>query len=155
MRGRIQTGEPERRSDCTQRAVHRSRVDRHAQRLIRAPFSSTVNTHVANRDGSIASSGAMAFQSKSLPELCGPAARRFASSTIAAARLTQTPNCSGRRSTHPRGATSNGSQSGPAAPDEAGVTTTKLPRNRSEEHTSELQSLTNLVCRLLLEKKKK
>src|SRR5262249_58406525 len=28
------------------------------------------------------------------------------------------------------------------------------PLNRSEEHTSELQSLTNLVCRLLLEKKK-
>src|SRR5262249_56594453 len=27
--------------------------------------------------------------------------------------------------------------------------------NRSEEHTSELQLLTNLVCRLLLEKKKK
>src|SRR5438093_10195036 len=27
------------------------------------------------------------------------------------------------------------------------------PSNRSEEHTSELQSLTNLVCRLLLEKK--
>ena len=26
--------------------------------------------------------------------------------------------------------------------------------NRSEEHTSELQSLVNLVCRLLLEKKK-
>src|SRR5437016_994860 len=30
-----------------------------------------------------------------------------------------------------------------------------LRGNRSEEHTSELQSLTNLVCRLLLEKKKK
>src|SRR5438046_3647702 len=29
------------------------------------------------------------------------------------------------------------------------------PMGRSEEHTSELQSLTNLVCRLLLEKKKK
>src|SRR5438046_6162377 len=28
------------------------------------------------------------------------------------------------------------------------------PSSRSEEHTSELQSLTNLVCRLLLEKKK-
>src|SRR2546430_12319969 len=28
------------------------------------------------------------------------------------------------------------------------------PRRRSEEHTSELQSQTNLVCRLLLEKKK-
>src|SRR5438093_9523248 len=29
-----------------------------------------------------------------------------------------------------------------------------LKQRRSEEHTSELQSLTNLVCRLLLEKKK-
>src|SRR5438477_9877685 len=29
------------------------------------------------------------------------------------------------------------------------------PRGRSEEHTSELQSHVNLVCRLLLEKKKK
>src|SRR2546430_11309933 len=28
-------------------------------------------------------------------------------------------------------------------------------RDRSEEHTSELQSQSNLVCRLLLEKKKK
>src|SRR5258706_8440332 len=30
----------------------------------------------------------------------------------------------------------------------------ELLAKRSEEHTSELQSLTNLVCRLLLEKKK-
>src|SRR5438046_8390831 len=30
----------------------------------------------------------------------------------------------------------------------------RLLLERSEEHTSELQSLTNLVCRLLLEKKK-
>src|SRR5438093_6747611 len=30
-----------------------------------------------------------------------------------------------------------------------------LTQCRSEEHTSELQSLTNLVCRLLLEKKKR
>src|SRR2546427_9391624 len=29
------------------------------------------------------------------------------------------------------------------------------PSTRSEEHTSELQSQSNLVCRLLLEKKKK
>src|SRR5438046_7573700 len=36
-------------------------------------------------------------------------------------------------------------------------TSERKPRRRirSEEHTSELQSLTNLVCRLLLEKKKK
>src|SRR2546425_4840305 len=31
----------------------------------------------------------------------------------------------------------------------------KPPAGRSEEHTSELQSLAYLVCRLLLEKKKK
>src|SRR5256886_13164058 len=30
-----------------------------------------------------------------------------------------------------------------------------ITRRRSEEHTSELQSQSNLVCRLLLEKKKK
>src|SRR5262249_60397476 len=40
-----------------------------------------------------------------------------------------------------------------------GRPTRRVPRRckraeRSEEHTSELQSLTNLVCRLLLEKKK-
>src|SRR2546427_6707762 len=33
-------------------------------------------------------------------------------------------------------------------------TTTRMP-TRSEEHTSELQSQSNLVCRLLLEKKKR
>src|SRR5438093_9311259 len=33
------------------------------------------------------------------------------------------------------------------------VTGQRLVNPRSEEHTSELQSLTNLVCRLLLEKK--
>src|SRR5690606_41716238 len=39
-----------------------------------------------------------------------------------------------------------------AADDEHGVAPLQL---RSEEHTSELQSRENLVCRLLLEKKKK
>src|SRR2546422_7283632 len=38
---------------------------------------------------------------------------------------------------------------GPAAP------AAPLPDGRSEEHTSELQSRLHLVCRLLLEKKKK
>src|SRR2546430_5113007 len=40
---------------------------------------------------------------------------------------------------------------------EAKVTAERLPAagwSRSEEHTSELQSQSNLVCRLLLEKKK-
>src|SRR5258706_15750233 len=35
------------------------------------------------------------------------------------------------------------------------ISTAPCRVHRSEEHTSELQSLTNLVCRLLLEKKKK
>src|SRR5438046_7889652 len=40
--------------------------------------------------------------------------------------------------------------------DAAAATVAALEQaKRSEEHTSELQSLTNLVCRLLLEKKKK
>src|SRR5699024_11978885 len=34
------------------------------------------------------------------------------------------------------------------------TSTTSTPRTRSEEHTSELQSRFDLVCRLLLEKKK-
>src|SRR2546426_2256475 len=37
----------------------------------------------------------------------------------------------------------------------AGVEQDHRPQVRSEEHTSELQSPCNLVCRLLLEKKKK
>src|SRR5690242_21466619 len=36
----------------------------------------------------------------------------------------------------------------------AGTSSTVKPAKRSEEHTSELQSHVNLVCRLLLEKKK-
>src|SRR2546422_6793153 len=35
------------------------------------------------------------------------------------------------------------------------VASSHVPRGRSEEHTSELQSRLHLVCRLLLEKKKK
>src|SRR2546430_5714963 len=37
----------------------------------------------------------------------------------------------------------------------AGVWVERQEAERSEEHTSELQSQSNLVCRLLLEKKKK
>src|SRR2546422_7035478 len=35
------------------------------------------------------------------------------------------------------------------------INRTNTPNSRSEEHTSELQSRLHLVCRLLLEKKKK
>src|SRR5438270_10387061 len=39
-------------------------------------------------------------------------------------------------------------------PTGASLTLAAHPESRSEEHTSELQSQSNLVCRLLLEKKK-
>src|SRR2546430_7849400 len=42
----------------------------------------------------------------------------------------------------------------PSLPRGAGMAG-RRPSGRSEEHTSELQSQSNLVCRLLLEKKKK
>src|SRR5262249_60463379 len=49
-----------------------------------------------------------------------------------------------------------GSRAAPATPRQAAWPPDEvwLELLRSEEHTSELQSLTNLVCRLLLEKKK-
>src|SRR5690348_17442756 len=40
------------------------------------------------------------------------------------------------------------------APAQLRIVGNTLPRGRSEEHTSELQSPVHLVCRLLLEKKK-
>src|SRR5438046_4020266 len=43
---------------------------------------------------------------------------------------------------------------GPEAALVCAALTSATAAMRSEEHTSELQSLTNLVCRLLLEKKK-
>src|SRR2546425_9610770 len=43
----------------------------------------------------------------------------------------------------------------PRAPRTSRNVPTPVPTPRSEEHTSELQSLAYLVCRLLLEKKKK
>src|SRR2546427_3654323 len=59
----------------------------------------------------------------------------------------------GRQAGHARGG--GGEQGDPvvcrADPGRAAV----VPTDRSEEHTSELQSQSNLVCRLLLEKKKK
>src|SRR5258706_9061769 len=72
--------------------------------------------------------------------LVGPHRRRRAGAGGMSAQSTGT-GIHGRDQLEARGE----SQRAPAARD----------GDRSEEHTSELQSLTNLVCRLLLEKKKK
>src|SRR2546422_2893720 len=70
------------------------------------------------------------FRSRASPARAGPAARQV--------------SASGRGVGPPAAA-----RPPPLAPEEAG----RGPR--SEEHTSELQSRLHLVCRLLLEKKKK
>src|SRR5260370_2744965 len=49
----------------------------------------------------------------------------------------------------------NGGRNAPSAARMARAALAVGGRRRSEEHTSELQSHLNLVCRLLLEKKKK
>src|SRR5262245_66477541 len=49
----------------------------------------------------------------------------------------------------------DGRRGGDARPGRAARRAPAGPRTRSEEHTSELQSLRHLVCRLLLEKKKR
>src|SRR2546426_6583156 len=60
------------------------------------------------------------------------------------------------RSPPTRSATSSrATASAPTATCANPSTSWSSPRQRSEEHTSELQSPCNLVCRLLLEKKKK
>src|SRR5439155_25427460 len=51
--------------------------------------------------------------------------------------------------------TMSGGEKGPANPEAWIISDGKLYVFRSEEHTSELQSRGHLVCRLLLEKKKK
>src|SRR2546430_9560522 len=51
------------------------------------------------------------------------------------------------------GASANFTASFTAPSNTCSVSSTVTARGRSEEHTSELQSQSNLVCRLLLEKK--
>src|SRR2546430_13322450 len=55
------------------------------------------------------------------------------------------------RSTH----LGEGTAGGQAREDDVDLVLSVMRSYRSEEHTSELQSQSNLVCRLLLEKKKK
>src|SRR5262249_61021765 len=66
------------------------------------------------------------------------------------------PSCSTTGATAGTGRTSIRRAPTPPTARSPGAAATTRRRNRpprSEEHTSELQSLTNLVCRLLLEKK--
>src|SRR2546430_12191442 len=66
---------------------------------------------------------------------------------IWAARSSATPEISAPTTIHPARASQMASAPSPQP--------TSSARPRSEEHTSELQSQSNIVCRLLLEKKKR
>src|SRR2546422_6488137 len=75
---------------------------------------------------------------------------------IASVRLPQTATeCVGWMLRTTPGARRNTSVMSPILDTVCRTSKTGSPRARSEEHTSELQSRLHLVCRLLLEKKKK
>src|SRR5687768_18225430 len=63
-------------------------------------------------------------------------------------------SCAARRAAQAR-VSSVWAESAPDSDSGRPTTTRPTSRSRSEEHTSELQSRLHLVCRLLLEKKKK
>src|SRR5690606_41598827 len=94
-----------------------------------------------------------------------PRSPLFPYTTLFRSRLTREASCSGggRQWQHrgsgnwpvmPRSAMSESSCRPSLVPPLAHSSSGRVCERRSEEHTSELQSRENLVCRLLLEKKK-
>src|SRR2546425_7435763 len=92
-----------------------------------------------------------------------PRSTLFPYTTLFRSRLADAPSTGGRRSRRPslRALSRPALCAGALRPEEPGRDARGGRRERvrwarrSEEHTSELQSLAYLVCRLLLEKKKK
>src|SRR5262249_62384271 len=78
----------------------------------------------------------------------------FRSRSAAGASRRAVVRASASNTTQPSPCTTTGLSSNRASPSSTSTRPASAARVRSEEHTSELQSLTNLVCRLLLEKKK-
>src|SRR5205085_8438626 len=95
-----------------------------------------------------------------LPPTLFPYTTLFRSSQIRRSRRSTSgrtsPRSSSRRGTRSRSRSSSRSWASSSSSSwERGSTSGSAADGRSEEHTSELQSQSNLVCRLLLEKKKK
>src|SRR5438034_7711743 len=80
-----------------------------------------------------------------------PSSTLFPYTTLFRSRVSPRAGPRGVRAVGPRGADGENRRGGGAV---RSVTLVVVPP-RSEEHTSELQSHSDLVCRLLLEKKKK
>src|SRR5690606_41761382 len=74
-----------------------------------------------------------------------------ASARLGSRRVSHTDHTESRRGRHRGGPPARRRKRRPSC----GVAPGAIRLRRSEEHTSELQSRENLVCRLLLEKKKK
>src|SRR2546422_3894018 len=100
----------------------------------------------------------------SLPRTIAPAARRRRTTVASAvgtesARIFEPPVVRTpavlNRSLSPRGTPRSGPCTRPATRSASAARAASSALSRSEEHTSELQSRLHLVCRLLLEKKKK
>src|SRR2546425_9163901 len=88
-----------------------------------------------------------------------PAVRMPSTVTDAMAEKYKTPilmsrTTSTREPSVPNGITTQSNNAATATTTGAALNMSTSARRRSEEHTSELQSLAYLVCRLLLEKKK-
>src|SRR5207249_11415188 len=84
------------------------------------------------------------FPTRRSSDLVSSSARSSPSRRSASSARRRAPSISDRRA---RSARRMAAAASPCA--------ARAPRSRSEEHTSELQSRFDLVCRLLLEKKKK
>src|SRR5439155_12387410 len=82
---------------------------------------------------------------------------RFSVSIFAVPSSSQVParSCAGGGSAHARVRYATAASAAPRAADSHAASRSTPATQRSEEHTSELQSRGHLVCRLLLEKKKK
>src|SRR5690606_39570733 len=79
----------------------------------------------------------------------------FRSSRLASGPLTLTGRASASSTGSSPRVAAHWARPRPRHQDQAPSRPAKVSSRRSEEHTSELQSRENLVCRLLLEKKKK
>src|SRR6266536_4207376 len=99
----------------------------------------------------------------SRPALSGGSGRATAAPAVAATRARSTLTAADADVRSVKGAATQSASAGPRSGQESRSATVwpglafrwKAGLTRSEEHTSELQSRVDLVCRLLLEKKKK
>src|SRR2546425_2765892 len=124
--GRTSTGKPIRSATCTASSTERA-----------VPFAGCVTPRRSASASKRPRSSAMSIESGAVPRIGTPAA--------SSGLVKRSGVCPPSWTTTPLGRSQRTISS----------TSSRVSGSRSEEHTSELQSLAYLVCRLLLEKKKK